>query len=104
MRDICDDCGLFYESMGHSHYCPECRKRRQSEAAKARKQGDIGRKAYAKQQIMRKMKDKSESCKNCVHYKKGPHCCMNTDSRQWGKRVREDSWCNWWKKNEKEGK
>ena len=95
---ICTDCGKTYESFGQSHYCPDCRKRRNSERAKRTGLCKIGNKAYSDQQKMRKAQDKTEYCGNCQHYGKDSQFCRNTDSRCWGSRVVFSGWCSRWGK------
>lgn len=55
---ICNDCGLVYEGGPYSHYCPECRRRRLSEAAKARNLNKLGNEAYSKKQNTKKEEKK----------------------------------------------
>ena len=53
-KEICEDCGKVYNAGAHTFFCPDCRKRRLSEAAKRRKLNEIGNRAYSKQQAKRK--------------------------------------------------
>lgn len=45
---ICKDCGKAYEGGKYTHFCPDCRKVRHSEAAKSVNLNKIGCEAYAK--------------------------------------------------------
>ena len=48
MQTTCFDCFSKYEGGTRSLYCPTCRKKRLSNAAKNRKLNEIGGMAYAK--------------------------------------------------------
>ena len=45
---VCDDCGRFFEGSRSARFCPECRRRRQSEATKKRGLNKIGNAAHSK--------------------------------------------------------
>ena len=51
-KEICQDCGKLFEAGRYAMFCPNCRSRRQSEAARksavARNLGKIGREARQK--------------------------------------------------------
>ena len=53
-KEICADCGKVFDGGVHAFFCMDCRKRRLSEAAKARKLNKLGTAAYSKQQAARK--------------------------------------------------
>lgn len=44
---ICEDCGKTYEGGWNAYYCPSCRKKRQSAAAKRRNLHKLGNDAYS---------------------------------------------------------
>lgn len=47
-KELCEDCGKVFEGGPYSYFCPSCRKRRLSEAAKRRNLHKLGKEAYAK--------------------------------------------------------
>ena len=47
-KEICQDCGRVFDGGAHQFFCLECRKRRLSEAAKARNLNKLGNEAYSK--------------------------------------------------------
>ena len=49
VKDLCQDCGKVYLAGPNSFLCPECRKKRQSESAKRRNLGKLGRDARSEQ-------------------------------------------------------
>lgn len=53
-KEICVDCGKVYNAGAHTFFCPDCRKKRLSEAAKRRKLNEIGNRAYSERQAKRK--------------------------------------------------
>ena len=48
VKVICEDCNNVFEGGSKAFYCPDCRKRRRSEAAKKRNLNKIGNEAYSK--------------------------------------------------------
>lgn len=51
---ICEDCEKVFQGGPYSYFCPECRKKRLSAAAKARKLNKIGNDAYSEQRALAK--------------------------------------------------
>ena len=49
---VCEDCNRVFEGTARARYCPVCRKRRQSEAAKRRNLSELGHEGY-RQKIAR---------------------------------------------------
>ena len=47
-KELCEDCGKVFEGSKWAHFCPECRKNRQSESAKKRNLNKLGNAAYSK--------------------------------------------------------
>lgn len=47
-KTICEDCGKVFEYKFKAFFCSDCRKRRQSEAAKKRNLNKLGNDAYSK--------------------------------------------------------
>lgn len=45
---ICEDCSKVFEGGAKAFFCPDCRKRRQSESAKKRNLNKLGNAAYSK--------------------------------------------------------
>lgn len=51
----CDDCGKIFTAKGmNARYCPKCRKKRLSHAARKRKLNEIGSEAYSQQATERR--------------------------------------------------
>ena len=48
VKVICEDCNKVFEGGSKAFFCPDCRKRRRSEAAKKRNLNKIGNDAYSK--------------------------------------------------------
>lgn len=53
-KEICEGCEKVFEAGPHTYFCPECRKKRLSEAAKRRNLNKLGSDAYSLQQAMRR--------------------------------------------------
>lgn len=47
-KEMCCDCGKVFNAGPNAFLCPKCRKRRQSEQAKARGLSKLGAEAYSK--------------------------------------------------------
>ena len=51
-KEICEDCEKVYEGGAYSHYCPDCRHFRLSNAAKRRNLNKLGNDAYSEQRAI----------------------------------------------------
>lgn len=49
---ICEDCEKVFYGGPYSYFCPKCRKKRLSAAAKARKLNKLGNDAYSEQRAI----------------------------------------------------
>lgn len=54
-KEICEDCEGIYIGGPYSHFCPDCRRKRLSNAAKKRGLNKIGNDAYSEQRALAKM-------------------------------------------------
>lgn len=53
-KELCEDCGKVFEGGSAAFFCPECKRKRLSQAAKERKLNKLGNDAYSQQQAERK--------------------------------------------------
>lgn len=53
-KEICQDCGKIFEGGPYAYFCPDCRRKRLSVAAKRRQLNKLGNEAYLAQQEKRK--------------------------------------------------
>ena len=58
---ICEDCEKVFQGGPNAHFCPKCRKKRISEAAKRRGLNKLGSDAYSEQRAI--MKENKEEQK-----------------------------------------
>lgn len=58
-KEICQDCEKVFEGGPKAFLCPECRRKRLSNAAKMRNLNKIGSDAYSDQQARRKAERKN---------------------------------------------
>lgn len=58
-KEICQDCEKVFEGGPKAFLCPECRRKRLSNAAKMRNLNKIGNDAYSDQQARRKAERKN---------------------------------------------
>ena len=61
-KTICEDCGKVFDGGPYAYFCPECRKKRLSKAAKDRNLNKLGNDAYSEQCAIRRAgeEDKNE--------------------------------------------
>ena len=52
-KTICEDCGKVFDGGPYAYFCPECRKKRLSKAAKDRNLNKLGNDAYSEQCAIR---------------------------------------------------
>ena len=62
-KTICEDCGKVFDGGPYAYFCPECRKKRLSKAAKDRNLNKLGNDAYSEQCAIRRAgeEDKHEN-------------------------------------------
>ena len=53
-KTICEDCGKIFDGGPYAYFCPECRKKRLSKAAKDRNLNKLGNDAYSEQCAIRR--------------------------------------------------
>ena len=53
-KTICEDCGKVFDGGPYAYFCPECRKKRLSKAAKDRNLNKLGNDAYSEQCAIRR--------------------------------------------------
>ena len=57
-KTICEDCGKVFDGGPYAYFCPECRKKRLSKAAKDRNLNKLGNDAYSEQCAIRRAAEK----------------------------------------------
>ena len=57
-KTICEDCGKVFDGGPYAYFCPECRKKRLSKAAKDRNLNKLGNGAYSEQCAIRRAAEK----------------------------------------------
>ena len=53
-KEICQDCGKIFDGGPYAYFCPDCRRKRLSGAAKRRQLNKLGNAAYSAQQARRR--------------------------------------------------
>ena len=59
-KTICEDCGKVFDGGPYAYFCPECRKKRLSKAAKDRNLNKLGNDAYSEQCAIRRAVEKED--------------------------------------------
>ena len=57
-KTICEDCGKVFDGGPYAYFCPECRKKRLSKAAKDRNLNKLVNDAYSEQCAIRRAAEK----------------------------------------------
>ena len=59
-KTICEDCGKVFDGGPYAYFCPECRKKRLSKAAKDRNLNKLGNDAYSEQCAIRRAREEDK--------------------------------------------
>ena len=59
-KTICEDCGKVFDGGPYAYFCPECRKKRLSKAAKDRNLNKLGNDAYSEQCAIRRAEEEDK--------------------------------------------